>query len=133
MVSVLQKKVRKASTLNIGHVDFSEIFLSHIMGRAAVPNLILQNGENLRKVDMSYIQCRCFPNFFLKNTDHLEYLDISGIPCTQYYDRNEFQLLQNVKTLIMKNIFLYQAMMRGKNILKFAPKVENLKFGKHLH
>ena len=100
--------------------------MSHIMGRAAVPNLILQNGENLRKVDMSYIQCRCFPNFFLKNTDHLEYLDISGIPCTQYYDRNEFQLLQNVKTLIMKNIFLYQAMMRGKNILKFAPKVENL-------
>jgi hypothetical protein len=56
----------------------------------------------------------------------LEYLDISGIPCTQYYDRNEFQLLQNVKTLIMKNVFLYQAMMRGKNILKFAPKVENL-------
>jgi hypothetical protein len=96
------------------------------MGRAAVPNLILQNGENLRKVDMSYIQLRCFPNLFLKNTDHLEYLDISGIPCTQYYDRNEFQLLQNVKTLIMKNVFLYQAMMRGKNILKFAPKVENL-------
>jgi hypothetical protein len=27
---------------------------------------------------------------------------------------------------IMKNVFLYQAMMRGKNILKFAPKVENL-------
>jgi hypothetical protein len=26
----------------------------------------------------------------------------------------------------MKNVFLYQAMMRGKNILKFAPKVENL-------
>ena len=100
--------------------------MSHIMGSAAVPNLILQNGENLRKVDMSYIQCRCFPNFFLKNTDHLEYLDISGIPCTQYYDRNEFQLLQNVKTLIMKNVFLYQAMMRGKNILKFAPKLENL-------
>jgi hypothetical protein len=74
-------------------------------------NLILQNGENLRKVDMSYIQCRCFPNFFWKNTDHLEYLDISGIPCTQYYDRNEFQLLQNVKTLIMKyeksNVFMF--------------------------
>jgi hypothetical protein len=102
------------------------IRISHIMGAAAVPNLILKDGENLRKVDMSYFQFRCFPIFLLDNTDHLEYLDISGIPCKQYYDRNEFQLLRNVKTLIMKNVFLYQAMMRGKNILKFAPKVENL-------
>lgn len=102
------------------------IRISHIMGAAAVPNITLANGENLKKVDMSYFQFRCFPNFLLKNTDHLEYLDISGIPCKQYYDRNEFQLLRNVKTLIMKNVFLYQAMMRGKNILKFAPKVEYL-------
>jgi Leucine-rich repeat (LRR) protein len=102
------------------------IRISHIMGAAAVPNLILKDGENLRKVDMSYFQFRCFPIFLLDNTDHLEYLDISGIPCKQYYDRNEFQLLRNVKTLIMKDVFLYQAMMRGKNILKFAPKVENL-------
>ena len=106
--------------------SIEEIRLSHIMGAAAVPNLIVTNGINLRKVDMSYFQFKCFPNFLLNNTDHLEYLDISGIPCKQYYDRYEFQLLQNVKTLIMKNVFLYQAMMRGKNILKFAPKVENL-------
>ena len=106
--------------------SIEDIRMSHIMGAAAVPNLIITNGINLRKVDMSYFQFKCFPNFLLNNTDHLEYLDISGIPCKQYYDRYEFQLLQNVKTLIMKNVFLYQAMMRGKNILKFAPKVENL-------
>jgi Leucine-rich repeat (LRR) protein len=106
--------------------SIEEIRMSHIMGAAAIPNIIVTNGINLRKVDMSYFQFKCFPNFLLNNTDHLEYLDISGIPCKQYYDRYEFQLLQNVKTLIMKNVFLYQAMMRGKNILKFAPKVENL-------
>ena len=106
--------------------SIEEIRMSHIMGSAIVPNLNITNGINLRKVDMSYFQFKCFPNILLKNTDHLEYLDISGIPCKQYYDRNEFQLLQNVKTLIMKNVFLYQAMMRGKNILRFAPKVENL-------
>jgi hypothetical protein len=106
--------------------SIEDIRISHIMGAASVPNLVITNGINLRKVDMSYFQFKCFPNFLLNNTDHLEYLDISGIPCKQYYNRNEFQLLQNVKTLIMKNVFLYQAMMRGKNILKFAPKVENL-------
>jgi Leucine-rich repeat (LRR) protein len=106
--------------------SIEDIRMSHIMGAAIVPNIIIANGINLRKVDMSYFQFKCFPNILLNNTDHLEYLDISGIPCEQYYDRNEFQLLQNVKTLIMKNVFLYQAMMRGKNILKFAPKVENL-------